>query len=310
MRRPAVPRWLRVLSRSRPATAGLILLLFFAALALLGPLIWSGDPLQPDSSLPPRQPPSAEHWLGTDQQSRDIFLQMVHGARPTLFLGVATGLIATAVAVTVGTVAGYARGRWGDVLALVINVFLVLPTIPLIIVLAAWLQVRSDWPIILVMAMTSWAFGARIIRSQVLSLKERDFVQFAIVRGEPWWRILFREILPNMTSMIATGVLGTTVFAVATAAGLQFLGLGDLGGVDWFSLLYWAQNTSSLQTGAWWTFVPPGVAIAVFGLACTLVNYGIDEISNPRLADERVHRLSRWARHRSLRRLAGAEVWR
>ncbi len=283
MSRSWSPRWLRILLRSRPAAVGLVLLLFFACLALIGPLIWSGDPLAPDYSTPPRQPPSADHWLGTDQQSRDVFLQLVHGARPTLFLGVATGLIATGLAVLVGITAGYVTGRGGDLLALLINVFLVLPTIPLIIVLAAWLRVRSDWPIILVIALTSWAFGARVIRSQVLSLRQRDFVQFAIVRGESRARILFREILPNMTSMIATGVLGTTVYAVGTAAGLQFLGLGNLGGVNWFSLLYWAQNSSSLQTGAWWTFVPPGVAIALFGLACTLVNYGIDEISNPRL---------------------------
>lgn len=287
-------RWVLQLTHSRAALCGLGLLLLFGIFALVGPLIWSGDPLTPDYSGPPRQAPSWAHWLGTDQLSRDVFRQLVYGAAPTLGLGLSTGLLATTIAVAIGLVAGYARGVLNDAAALVINVFLILPTIPLVITLAAWLQVQSDVPIVFVMAFTSWAYGARVIRSQVLSLRQRDFVQFAIVRGESGARILSSEILPNMISMIATNLFGTTVFAVGTAAGLRFLGLGDLTGVSWYSLLYWAQNSSSLQTGAWWTFVPPGAAIALFGLACLLVNYGLDEISNPRLAG--ASRASRWRR--------------
>src|SRR5205085_4567092 len=141
--------------------------------------------------------------------------------------------------------------------------------------------------IILVISLTGWAAGARVLRSQTLSLRQKEFVQAAVVRGEPGLRIVLREILPNMTSLVVSNFIGTTVFAIGSAAGLVFLGLGNIAEVSWFSILYQAQNASALQDGAWWSFVPPGLAIALVGTALALVNYGIDEISNPRLRGEK-----------------------
>jgi peptide/nickel transport system permease protein len=282
-----LPRWFRILFSNPRARIGLTIIGFFVFIAIFGPMIWHGDPLAADYTGLPQQGPSARHWLGTDQQSHDIFRQMVYGTRPTLILGFSIGAIATVVAVVIGMTAGYFGGFVDDVLSLLTNVFLVIPTIPLMIVLAAWLKVRSDLAIIAVISLTSWAFGARVFRSQTLSLREREFALAAVVRGESKIRVVLVEILPNMISLVVSGLIGTTVFAIGTAAGLQFIGLGNLSEVNWFTILYWAKNTSSLETGAWWTFVPPGLAIALFGMGCTFVNYGIDQISNPRLQHAR-----------------------
>jgi peptide/nickel transport system permease protein len=287
-RRVGALRWLSLLVRNRKAAIGLVILAFFLALAIVGPLIWSGDPNAADYSIAPMQPPSPAHPLGTDHLNHDIFLQMVDGAWPSLELGFAIGLCATALAVLIGMSAGYFSGWIDEVLSLVINIVLIIPSLPLIIVLASWIRVRNDLPIILVISLTGWAAGARVLRSQTLSLRQKEFVQAAVVRGEPGLRIVLREILPNMTSLVVSNFIGTTVFAIGSAAGLVFLGLGNISEVSWFSILYQAQNASALQDGAWWNFVPPGLAIALVGTALALVNYGIDEISNPRLRSERV----------------------
>lgn len=281
------PRWVRLLVANRKARIGLIIIGFFIFVAIFGPALVHGNPHASDYTGLPEQAPSARHWLGTDQQSHDIFTQLVYGTRPTLILGFSIGAIATAIAVLIGMTAGYFGGFVDEALSLIMNVFLVIPTIPLMIVLAAWLQVRSDLSIIVVISLTSWAFGARIFRSQTLSLRERDFALAAVVRGESRIRIALVEVLPNMMSLVVSALIGTTVFAIGTAAGLQFIGLGNVSEVNWFTILYWAQNTSSLETGAWWTFLPAGLAIAVFGMGCTFINYGIDQISNPRLESVR-----------------------
>ena len=281
------PRWVRLLLGNRRARIGLLIIGFFIFIAIFGRLLFHGNPLTPDYSGLPEQAPSARHWLGTDQQSHDIFRQLIYGTRPTLILGFSIGAIAASIAIIIGMTAGYFGGIVDELLSLFMNIFLVLPTIPLMIVLAAWLQVRSDLSIIVVISLTSWAFGARVFRSQTLSLREREFALLAVVRGESRLRVALVELLPNMMSLVISGLIGTTVFAIGTAAGLQFIGLGNVSEVNWFTVLYWAQNTSSLETGAWWTFVPAGLAIAVFGMGCTFVNYGIDQISNPRLEQAR-----------------------
>jgi peptide/nickel transport system permease protein len=281
-RRLSLPSWLDQVLSNRKAALGVAILAFFVLVALVGPFIWPGNPSLPNYSSPPMSPPSAAHWFGTDQQSHDVFLQMIDGTRPTLIVGFSVAILATLLSL-VGMIGGYAGGWVDELVTLVTNIFLVIPAFPLIIVLASWIQVKNDAPIILVIALTSWAFGARVLRSQTLTLRRRDYVEAAIVSGESSWRIIFFEILPNMTSLVVSGLIGLVVVGVGSAAGLQFLGLGNLAEVNWFTILYWAQQASALQQGAWWTFVIPGGAIALVGVACALINYGIDEISNPRL---------------------------
>jgi peptide/nickel transport system permease protein len=136
---------------------------------------------------------------------------------------------------------------------------------------------------VLVLGLVNWAYAARVLRSQTLSLAHSEFVAAAKVAGEPSWRIIAFEILPNMTSLIASAFIGSVLFAILTEAGLSFIGLGDANTVSWGTILYWAQQNQALLVGAWWTFIPPGVCIALVGLSLTLINYAIDEITNPRL---------------------------
>jgi peptide/nickel transport system permease protein len=158
------------------------------------------------------------------------------------------------------------------------------------VVLAAWLP-PSPLSIVLVLTLTGWAWGARILRSQTLSLRHRDFVSAATVSGETHLRIIFVQLVPNMASLLVAGFIGTTIYAIGAQVGLEFLGLGDVGTVTWGTNLYWATNDQALLTGSWWTFLPNGLSIALVGFALNLINYGIDEITNPKLAAEDQFRL-------------------
>ena len=274
---------LRQLWRNRKARAGLVLLGTLLLLAVLGPLV----ALDPTAYLSdPLQPPSASHWLGTTGMGQDVLAQTLVGARLTLAVGVATGLAVVALGALVGGAAGYFGGRVDEALTLLTNVFLVMPGLPLMVVLAAWLP-SGPLTMMGVMVLTGWAWNARVLRSQVLTLRRRDFVDAAVVAGEPSWRVLSVEILPNMASLLASSVIGATVYAIGAQVGLEFLGLGDLSLVTWGTNLYWATNDAALLTGSWWTFVPTGLCIALTGFGLTLVNFGIDEITNPRLAATR-----------------------
>ena len=125
--------------------------------------------------------------------------------------------------------------------------------------------------------------GARVIRAQVLVIRNREFVTSAVVVGEPAWRVICVEILPNMASLLASSFIGASVYAIGAQVGLEFLGLGDLSSVTWGTNLYWAANDQALLTQSWWVFVPTGLCIALFGFGLTLLNYGVDELTNPRL---------------------------
>ena len=285
----SAPGWLRLILSDRKAAVGVAILTFFVLVAIFGPLIWQGDPNVGDFTVRPQQAPSAAHWLGTDQQGRDIFLGLVDGTRVALIICFSVGAIATAIAVVVGLSAGYFGGWVDEVLMLITNIVLVIPSFPLIIVVTSFIQAKNDYvPIVIILSLTGWAFGARVLRSQAMSLRQKDFIQASVVRGESSMRIVLRDILPNMISLVVSGFIGTVLYALGTSAALVFLGYGNLSQVSWFSMLYWAQNASALQVDAWWLFVPPGLAIALVGMACALINFGIDEVSNPRLRTEKV----------------------
>jgi peptide/nickel transport system permease protein len=230
--------------------------------------------------------PSAEHILGTTRQGQDVWVQMLYGARTTMVIGFVTGTVIIIIASIVGITAGYLGGAFDDVLSFITNIFLVLPGLPLIIVVAGWLEKPGPVSIILVLSFTSWAYAARVLRSQTLSLRNSEFVAAARVAGEPTWRIVAFEILPNMISLVVSAWIGAVLYAILTESGLAYIGLGDSNTLSWGSILYWAQQNQALLVGAWWTFIPPGLAIAFVGLALTLVNYAIDEITNPRLKGE------------------------
>ena len=274
--------------RNRKAAFGLVIVGLFVLMALFGPLLTSYDPS--DYVAIPLEPPSARHWFGTTGQGQDVLAQTVAGARVTLLVGFVTGLVVTAIGALVGMTAGFFRGFVDDALGLLINVFLIMPGLPLAVVIAAYLP-SGPVTIALVLILTGWAWSARVLRAQTMMLREKDFVSAAAVSGEGSLRIIFLEILPNMGSLLVSGFIGATVYAIGAQVGLEFLGLGDVNVVSWGTNLYWATNDAALITGSWWTFVPTGVCVALVASALVLVNFAIDEMTNPRL-----RATSGWAR--------------
>ncbi len=284
----------RIFTLNRKATIGICIVLFFVLVALIGPLFIHTDPSAFSNDV--LVPPSAAHWLGTTQTGQDIFSQLVVGTRVSILWGFATGLLVTALSVIVGLIAGYRGGFVDDALTLLINVFLVLPGFPLAVVLAAYLPSKGPLTVALVIALTSWAYQARVLRAQTLSMRHRDFVDAARSNGESAWRIIFYEIFPNEIAIVAAGFVGTAIYVILAAAGLEFLGLGDVSVIDWGTMFYWAQNNDALLLGAWWWYVAPGMSIALLGAGLALINFGIDEVANPRLRTETrlIKRISRF----------------
>jgi peptide/nickel transport system permease protein len=282
----ALAPWWEAIRRDRKAATGAILLALFAAVALIGPL-FVGDPLAPVGI--PLQPPSFQHWLGTTGQGQDVLAQLVVGTRVSLAIGFAVGISVVLIGALVGVTAGFYGGRVDGLLSLFFNVFLVIPGLPLAIVIAAYLP-SGALTLALVLIVTGWAWNARVLRSQTLSVRRRDFIAAAIVTGESDLRIILAEILPTMTSLLVAQVIGSTIYAIGAQVGLEFLGLGDVSAVTWGTNLYWAQNDSALLTGAWWTFAPTGLCLALVGFALSMLNSGFDEITNPRLSVERAWR--------------------
>jgi peptide/nickel transport system permease protein len=284
-----VPGWLALLLGNPKSRTGLVMVGFMVIVALIAPLISVAHP-NDFNLLAVRQAPSWNHLFGTTDQGSDIFSQVVLGARRSLLLGAAAGLLATAVAAILGITAAYAGGIVDDVVNFLINVFLTIPPIPLLVVVSGYLKNRGMGTMIVVLAVVLWAFEARILRGQALSLKNRDFIQAAKVAGESTWRIVFGELVPNMISRIAAAFVLVFYIALLTDAGLEFLGLGDMSKTSWGVTLYWAQVNSTVLQGEWWPFFFPGAALAFTVLGLVLVLAGIDEVSNPRLRSERTKR--------------------
>jgi peptide/nickel transport system permease protein len=281
-------RWRTVRSwlAANPKVAfGLGVVGFFILVAILGPLIVRQDPAALSNDV--LQPPSVAHWLGTTQIGQDVFAQVVVGTRTSVLLGLFTGLLATSISVIVGLIAGYFGGLIDDVLSLIINIFLVVPAIPLAIIMAAYFPLRGPVPIAIIVTITGWAWGARVLRAQTLSMRRRDFVEAARASGESTPRIIFAELLPNEIAIVAAGLVGTVIYAILAQVGLEFLGLGDVTTVSWGTIFYWAQNNEALLLGAWWWFLAPGCCVALLGAGLAFINFGIDELANPRLRKER-----------------------
>ncbi len=280
-----IPGWLELLFRNPKSRLGLAMVGFMIVVALIAPLISVSDPTGFDLYAA-HQAPSWHHLFGTTDQGSDIFSQVVLGARRSLLLGAAAGALATVLAATLGILAAYSGGIVDEVINFLTNVFLVIPVIPLLVVISAYLKSRNMGTMILVLAFTLWAFEARILRGQAMQLKNRDFVLAAKVAGESTWRIVFGEIMPNMISRIAAAFVLVFYISLLVDAGLEFLGLGDTTHVSWGMTLYWAQTNSAVLQGEWWPFVFPGIALVITVLGLTLILAGIDEVSNPRLRDE------------------------
>ncbi|HYY45463.1 MAG TPA: ABC transporter permease [Candidatus Angelobacter sp.] len=278
----------RAMLKNRKAMAGAVILSIFVLVALVPGIL---APFDPHAQIFEQTlPPSREHLLGTTGNGQDIFSQLIWGTRESLAIAIVAGLMATVLSVLVGVSSAYLGGLGDHVLSLLTDVFLVVPTLPLMIVLAAYFRGGGLAVLIVVIVITGWSYGARQLRSQALSLRNRDFLDAARVRGERSLYVIVFEILPTMTSLIVANFLGAALYAVLAAAGLQFIGLGNPNDMSWGTMLFWAQNNGALNAGSPLWAIVPGLCIALVGAAFALLNYAFDEITNPALRPVRKRR--------------------
>ncbi len=289
--RPALTRLVRAVRSNRKATFGTGLLVLFILVALFPGVIAHDNP---DATIYPRSlGPSAAHLLGTTALGQDIFAQAVYGTRQVLIIAIGVGLASTGIAVLIGVAAAYFGGLWDGALSLLTDVLLVIPLFPLLIVIATYVQNAGTLVLVLVLTVTGWSYTARQLRAQALSLRNRDFLQAARVRGERRLYIVIVEIIPTMTSLIVASFLTNALYAVLFGSSLQFIGLGDPNTNSWGTMLYWAENNEALQTGQYLWAIVPGALIALLGAAFALLNYAFDEIGNPALRPVRRKRGAR-----------------
>lgn len=278
------PQWCTILWRNKKARFGLVLLAAFLLMAVLAPAIAPYDPH--DRSFAGGLPPSAEHWFGTTGRGHDVASQAIFGARTSLLIGLVAGTFATVIALLVGMTAGYLGGFVDEVLSFLTNLALVVPALPLMVTLAAYAPGGgSAWVVILVISVTGWAGAARLKRAQILTLRNREYIQAARLAGDGTFHIIFREIAPNMTSLIVVGFIGAVGGAIGAEAGLAFLGIGNPDTISWGTMLYWANTDGALLTGAFARLVVPGLLLALLTTALTFINFGVDALSNPHLRE-------------------------
>jgi len=288
--------------RSMPlkAKVGGGILAVFVLIAIIGPAIAPYDPSAINATQSVALPPNVHHLLGTAVDGGDILSQLLVSIRGTVVLGVLTATFAAFLSVAFGVTAGFLGGVADEGLSLVMNVFLILPALPLLIIVLGFLPHSGQLPTALVLSILGWAWGARVIRAQTLTLRGRDFVAAARETGEPTWRLVVFEVLPNEISLIAANFVGTFLYAILTSVALAFIGVANLSSWSLGVMLYWAQNATAINIGAWWWYLPPGLAVAILGMSLVLLNFGLDELGNPRLRRST----------KSRRRARGTKAWR
>ncbi|PWJ54011.1 peptide/nickel transport system permease protein [Quadrisphaera granulorum] len=280
--RELMPRW------DGKLAIGVATVALITVFALVVPLL-AQDPRS--SANPALLPPGPGHWLGTTKLGNDVLAQLAVGTRGSLFVGVLGGLVSLVLALFFGILAGYIGGVVDEVLMLLTNINLVIPGLPLVMVIAAYVQnapglgslARSSLMVALVLGVTGWAGSAVVLRAQARSLRTREYVAAARVAGEGTLRIICVEILPNLVPLIAAQLIYGVIFTVLGEAGLSYLGLGPTGSITLGTMLNDAQTGQAVGTGAWWWFVPPGTIIAALGAGLSLVNFALDEVVDPRL---------------------------
>ncbi len=269
--------------RNTKLRVGLVIVLFFVALAIFGPMLTDYDPNE--YAGPSSQPPSAEFWFGTTTFGQDVYTQFVEGLGMTFLVGILGGGIALIIGMIVGFVAGYKGGMTDEVLNMVTNVVIVIPSLAVLLIIAAYLEVRGIMVEAIFIGLFTWPWAARAIRSQTFSLRSREFVDLAKLSGMKDRQIIFKEIAPNMMSYLVMTFILLFGGAILTAATLDFIGLGPTNVVSLGLMMNNALLWSALLLGMWWWFIPPGLAIMVLVGAMYIMNVGLDEVFNPKLRE-------------------------
>jgi peptide/nickel transport system permease protein len=269
--------------RDKKILVSAVIILTLLVLAIVGPMTRDYGPN--DYVGPGMQSPSGEYWFGTTTFGQDVFIQFVHGLGATFFVGLVGGGLAAIVGMTVGFVAGYRGGLVDEVLNMLTNVVLVIPTLMVLIVVVAYVEVRGLLVEAIFIGLTSWPWAARAIRAQTMSLRSRDFVDLARMTGAPTRRIITGEIAPNMSSYLMLSFILLFGGAVLIAATLDFIGLGPTDGTSLGLMMNNAVLWSALQLGFWWWFIPPGLGIVLIVGSLYILNVGLDQVFNPRLRE-------------------------
>ena len=281
---------------------GMSIILFFVLMALFGELfvrhVLQIDPLAVDYQAL-ASPPSSEYWLGTNMVGQDVLAQVIIGARGSVFVGFISGTIAVVIGVLVGTWSGYSAGIIDKATMAIVNVLMTLPSMAVLFILAGYVRDAGLVMIAVVIGALAWPGSARAIRAQTLSLRNRDFTAALRGIGEHRWRIVAVEILPHLGGIISAMFLGALVGGIFAESGLAFLGIGNTNGISWGLLIGQAQQQGALLRGLWWWFMPPGVCIALIGFATAMVNFGLDEITNPSLNSKLAARTRTFNRERA-----------
>lgn len=286
-------RSFKLLFRRKSGVIGLGILVVFTLVAIFGPLIAPQDPNATTSfSSQILDPPNSQYWLGTDDNGRDVLSQLLLGARISMIVGFAAAVVSVVIGALVGISAGYFGGAIDKILTAIDDFFLVIPFLPLAIVLATLLgETANSLPggrifiLIIVIGLTGWAGTSRIIRSQVLSVKERMFIERARALGASTWWIVRKQIFPNVLPLIFANTVLIIALSILTESTLSFLGLGDPTRATWGQMLNSANDSGAVAQGAWWFFLPPGICIILVVLAFTMVGYAVEEIVNPKLRE-------------------------
>jgi peptide/nickel transport system permease protein len=268
---------------NRKLVFGLGVVLFFLAFALVGPWLTDADPFE--FGYPTGAPPSSEHWFGTTAPGQDVYTQFVHGLRASFLVGALAGCVATGIAMLIGFTCGYRGGVVDELLSMVTNVVLVIPTLAVLIIVAAYLSIQGLVSEAVLIGVTSWPWAARAIRAQTFSLASRDFVSMARLSGAGSWRIIVREIAPNMSSYLFLTFILLFGGAILIAATLDFLGLGPSNAMSLGLMMNTAVSNSALQLDMWWWFIAPGLGIMAIVGGLYVMNVGLDEVFNPKLRE-------------------------
>jgi len=270
--------------RNKKLRVGLIIVLFFLVLAFIGPMLTHNKPF---AYVNPRgaEPPSSEYWFGTTFFGQDVFAQFAHGLRATFLVGIIGGGLGTLIGILVGFTAGYRGGMVDEILNVLTNIVLVIPTAAVLLIIAAYLEVRSILMECIFIGFTAWPWAARAIRAQTFSLRTREFVDLARMSGMRSIKIIFTEIAPNMMSYLVMTFILQFGGAILIAATLNFIGLGPTNAVSLGLMMQIAVLWGALQLGSWWWFIPPGLAITAIVGALYVMNVGLDEVFNPKLRE-------------------------
>ncbi len=272
---------LKSLIRSKKFLIGFSLFLILFLTGIIFPMINKSDPLDMVGLL--YEPPSSEHILGTDNFGRDVLIELLYGMRTSMFVGLLAGLIATLIGMIIGLTSGYLGRLIDNILNSVTNLFLVIPSFVILILLSSSIKSRSLTLLAIIIGITSWPWTARAVRAQTSSLRTREHVNLAKLDGMSTFQIILTEIIPYLASYVFMAFVLQVASGILSEAGLSMLGLGPSNIVSLGTMLSWALLYEAARTGAWWVFLPPTIGISLITFSLLYMNTGMDEVFNPAL---------------------------